>query len=109
MLYSSNATKQKQTVCGQDKVHKLNQEQLVKDCHSMQEETNATGKKRGIKVVLQFPEEVDPKAEEEFKCRLKEIYLRKIKFGSMQVEESALQSTPPVKGELRNMEDKKYE
>lgn len=109
MLYNSNVTEQKQAVCGQDEVHTMKQEPIVGACQNVTQNKPAAYKQKEVNVVLEFPKEVDPKAEEEFKCRLKEIYLRKIKFGSMQLEESAVQSTPPVKGELSNQEDKEYE
>lgn len=112
MLYNSNAIKQKQTVYGQDEVHKMKQEQSVEVCKSVQVETTATYKKKEIKILMEFPQEANWKAEEEFKNRLKEIYLRKINIGSMQSVESALQSASPNKSaglKTNNLEDKDYE
>ncbi|MBQ7766396.1 MAG: hypothetical protein IJ397_06115 [Lachnospiraceae bacterium] len=111
MLYNSNAIKQKQTVYGQDEVHKMKQEQSVEVCKSVQVETTATYKKKEIKILMEFPQEANWKAEEEFKNRLKEIYLRKINIGSMQSGESALQFASPDKtADLKNnLEDKDYE
>ena len=45
----------------------------------MQKETFLTYQKKQVHVVLEFPEQSDKEAEEEFVSRLKEIYLRKVK------------------------------
>lgn len=56
-------------------------------------------RKKEIKVTLEFPQNTDEQAEQEFISRLKEIYLRKIKFLSMQEKESALHSKAKKKQE----------
>lgn len=43
-----------------------------------------------MKVSLEFPEAADGKVIQDFETRLKEIYLRKVEFLSMQKKESAL-------------------
>lgn len=109
MLYNSNVKKRKRAVCEQDKVHRMKQEQSVKDCQNVQIETTATYQKKEIKVVLEFPQRADGKAEEEFQRRLKEIYLNRVNFKAMQLEESALQSASPNKSiglKTNDMEDK---
>jgi len=40
-------------------------------------------KNKEVKVTVEFPKQSSPKAEQEFVCRLKEIYLEKVKIGSM--------------------------
>lgn len=112
MIYNGNVKKQTGAVYEQDNVHKMEQEQVAGACRNVQIETHATYQKKDIKVVLEFPAEADLKAEEEISTRLKEVYLRKIKFGAMQVEEVAVQCTPPVAGaesKKNNLEDKDYE
>ena len=112
MLYKSNVTEQKQTVYEQDGVHRIEREQVVGECQSVQRKALTTYQNKEIKVVLEFPQEVNQKVEEEFKNRLKEVYLRKIKFGSMQTEDAALQSASPKTGcrPVENTkEDKEYE
>ena len=47
-----------------------------------------------VKVTVEFPEQSDLGAEQEFKSRLKEVYLEKVKLGSMQGKESALPCKP---------------
>lgn len=47
-----------------------------------------------VKVTVEFPEQSNPQADSEFTRRLKEIYLEKVKNGSMQGEESALSCQP---------------
>ena len=42
------------------------------------------------KITLEFPEQLDTKAEQEFIDKLKNIYLKKIENGTMQEEYSAL-------------------
>ena len=60
-------------------------------------------KNKEVKVTVEFPEQSNPKAEQEFVCRLKEIYLEKVKIGSMQGKKSALSCTPTKdKEEQRN-------
>ena len=49
------------------------------DGMDMQKETFLTYQKKKVHVVLEFPEQSDKGAEEEFVSRLKEIYLRKVK------------------------------
>ena len=51
-------------------------------------------KNQEVKVTVEFPEQSNPQAEQEFKSRLKEIYLEKVKLGSMQGKESALPCEP---------------
>ena len=109
MIYNSNATKQTKAVYEQNSVHKMEKEITVGTVKSVTQKKPVTCNQEDVKVILEYLKEVDPKAEEEFRCRLKEIYLRKIKFGSMQVGKSAVQSTPPEKGEVSNQEDKDYE
>jgi len=55
-----------------------------------------THQNKQIQVILEFPEQSDQKAEQEFIARLKEIYLKKIENRAMQKEDSALPS-PPIK------------
>ncbi len=55
-----------------------------------------THRNKQIQVILEFPEQSDQKAEQEFIARLKEIYLKKIKNGAMQKEDFAL-PFPPTK------------
>lgn len=47
-----------------------------------------------VKITLEFPEQTDEAAEQEFISRLKEIYLEKIKKGTMQKMDSALTFNP---------------
>lgn len=111
MLYNSNATEQKQSVCGQEETHTMNQEQVVEECQNVQIEAITTYQKKEVRVVLEFPAVADPRAEAEFQSRLKEIYLRKIKLGSMQGGESEVQSHSLVENEEFNTdsrEDKNY-
>lgn len=49
---------------------------------------------KNLKITLEFPEQTDEAAEREFISRLKEIYLEKIKKGSMQEKDSALTFNP---------------
>lgn len=49
-----------------------------------------------VQVTLEFPEQSDQQAEQEFIVRLKEIYLRKIENGAIQKENLAL-SSPTTK------------
>lgn len=51
-------------------------------------------KNKEVKVTVEFPVQSNPKAEQEFTSRLKEIYLEKVKNGSMQGKESALPCIP---------------
>ena len=51
-------------------------------------------KNKEIKVTVEFPKQSDMVAEQEFKSRLKEIYLEKIRLGAMQISESALTCQP---------------
>lgn len=51
-------------------------------------------KNKEVKVTVEFPEQSNPQADSEFTRRLKEIYLEKVKNGSMQGEESALSCQP---------------
>ena len=60
----------------------------------MQMETFTTYQNKEVRVVLEFPNRTDAKAEDEFISRLKEIYLRKIELGAWQEKESALESNP---------------
>ncbi len=55
-----------------------------------------THRNKQIQVSLEFPEQSDQKAEQEFIARLKEIYLKKIEDGAMQKEDFAL-SSPTTK------------
>ena len=57
-----------------------------------------------VQVTLEFPEQSDPKAEQEFVSRLKTIYLEKIKIGAMQKENLALSSSPIKEKEGNNNE-----
>lgn len=52
----------------------------------VQVETFATYQKKQIRIVLDFPEQSDKKAEQEFIRGLKELYLRKIPKEVMQNE-----------------------
>lgn len=45
-------------------------------------------KKKTVKVTVEFPVQSNPKAEQEFTDRLKEIYLEKIKNGLIQGKET---------------------
>ncbi len=64
----------------------------------MKKVTNDTYQKRDVKINIELPEETDCKAQMELEQRLKEVYLRKIELGSIQVGETAVQCTPPVAG-----------
>lgn len=55
------------------------------------------GKKK-VKITLEFPYTVDPKDAERFEHMLKEIYLNKVKKGSLQTSFQAV-SFPTPKGE----------
>ncbi len=52
-----------------------------------------THRNKQIQVILEFPEQSDQKAEQEFIARLKEIYLKKMENGAMQKEDFALPSS----------------
>ena len=51
-------------------------------------------KNKEVKVTVEFPGQSNSQDELEFTRRLKEIYLKKVKNGSMQGKESALSCTP---------------
>ncbi len=51
-----------------------------------------THRNKTTNVILEFPEQSDQKAEQEFIARLKEIYLKKMENGAMQKEDFALPS-----------------
>lgn len=51
-------------------------------------------KNKTVKVTVEFPEESDPEAEQEFISRFKGIYLEKVKNRFMQEKESALPCIP---------------
>ncbi len=55
-----------------------------------------THRNKQIQVTLEFPEQTDQKAEQEFIARLKEIYLKKVENRAMQKEDFAL-SSPTTK------------
>ncbi len=112
MIYNGKAKKQTKAVYEQDGAHKMKQEQVAGACQKMKKETLATYRQKEIKVNIEFPKEANPKAEMELESRLKEVYLRKIKYGSMQVGEAALQSATPDKTadlKINNLGDKDYE
>ena len=62
---------------------------------------SVTHRNKQIQVTLEFPEQSDPQAEQEFIVRLKEIYLRKIENGAIQKENLALSSTTTKEKEDR--------
>ena len=57
-----------------------------------------------VQVTLEFPEQSDQKAEQEFVSRLKTMYLENIKIGAMQKENLALSSSPIKEKEENNNE-----
>lgn len=58
-----------------------------------------THRNRKINVILEFPEQSDQKAEQEFIARLKEIYLKKFENRAVQKKNFAL-SSPTTKEKL---------
>lgn len=74
-----------------------NEEVHPKDSQVITHQFLCKHKNKEVKVTVEFPEQSNPRDEQEFKSRLKEIYLEKIKLGSMQGNESAL-SCQPNKG-----------
>lgn len=78
------------------------------DCKSVQIEQKISYQNRDIKVVLEFPAESNPRAEQEFMDFLKELYLQKIKPGSMQKATQALES-PSIENREDTKEDKNHE
>lgn len=63
-----------------------------------------THRNKQVQVTLEFPEQSDQKAEQEFIARLKEIHLRKIENGAMQKENLALLSPTTKEKEENNYE-----
>lgn len=102
MLYESNTTEKSINVCGQEEIHNMKQEQLAGECQNMQLETTTIYQNKEVHVILEFPTQSDPKAEQEFISRLKEIYLRKIENGAIQKKDSALESNPDVNAVDKN-------
>ncbi|MBO5337530.1 MAG: hypothetical protein J6A94_10425 [Lachnospiraceae bacterium] len=72
-------------------------EELIMDSQSLICKTYING----VQVTLEFPEQSDPKAEQEFMSRLKEIYLRKIEIGSRQDKDSALESNSNIDSDMK--------
>ena len=103
MRYNGKALKQnKETECGQTESHNhVNKEnELV---HNMVQYVRNNGNQKVV-VTLEFPEQSDKKAEQEFIGRLKEIYLRKLEIGAMQEKDSALESNSTLDKEEKNHE-----
>ena len=103
MRYNGKALKQnKETECGQTESHNhVNKENEL--AGNMVQYEREYGK-QSVVVTLDFPEQSDAKAEQEFIGRLKEIYLRKIEIGAMQEKDSALESNPTLDKEDKNHE-----
>lgn len=101
--YNGKALKQnKETECGQTESHNhVNKENELAD--NMVQYEREYGK-QSVVVTLDFPEQSDAKAEQEFIGRLKEIYLRKIKVGARQEKDSALESNSTLDKEDKNHE-----
>lgn len=102
MLYNTNTIKQTNHGYEQAVTNSMNQEQSKGDCKSVQVEQKVSYQNRDIKVVLEFPTESNPQAEQKFEDFLKELYLKKIKSESMQKETQELESSP-----IGNMKDTK--
>ena len=71
-----------------------NEEVHPKDSQVITHQFLCKHKNKEVKVTVEFPEQSDLVAEREFKGRLKEIYLEKVRLGTMQGKESALSCTP---------------
>ena len=67
-----------------------NEEVHPKDSQVITHQFLCKHKNKEVKVTVEFPEQSNSQADSEFTRRIKEIYLEKVKNGSMQGEESAL-------------------
>ena len=71
-----------------------NEEVHPKDSQVITHQFLCKHKNKEVKVTVEFPEQSDSQTDLEFTRRLKEIYLEKVKNGSMQGKESALPCSP---------------
>ena len=77
----------------QAELHSNRDKKGIPEAQSMVTEI-CSKKCKKVKITLEFPERTDEMAEQEFIGRLKEIYLEKIKKGSMQETDLALTFNP---------------